>query len=147
MRRGYLFIETHPDHPGLVRVGSRALSDTGVPAELPDWLVDVDPDLLYAARFSDLEAALMHFHQACHHALADVNHHLYRLSPSEAVIAAESIELFHRRLYLRESLSSEAELEQSIANEHRRHRRHDWLLNLIGVLALILLFIFSFPGF
>lgn len=147
MRRGYLFIETHPDHPGLVRLGVSALGEIGVPAELPDWIVNAGPNLVYAARFSDIDAARMHFHQACHQQLADLDHHLYHLTPSEAVIAADALELPHRRVYLREDLSSESDLEPSIASEHRRHRLHDWLLNLIGILALILLFIFSFPGF
>jgi hypothetical protein len=94
MELGYLFIETHPGHRGLVRI---AVADH--PPAVPGARHE-GRRVRYIARFNDAEAGLMHVHTLLRRRLVDVDGRLYRSSLERAVAAAESVGLRHGRLYL-----------------------------------------------
>jgi hypothetical protein len=75
MKTGYLYLQTHPDHPGMVRFLTR---DT-----MPDTDPASDshaPAIRYVARFSDIEAAQMHVQNSLHRQLVDIDTHMYRVA-------------------------------------------------------------------
>jgi hypothetical protein len=143
MRAGYLTLETHPAHPGLVRLrGLEAAPPT--PAPPP---ADGDaPTLRFAARFSDLDAALMHFHSGLRRALVDLDGRLYRAPLGDAVAVAEAIELPHRRVFIDPALAHDQRLANTVETLHRRHRRWDRFFNAVGIAALVLLAIRALFG-
>jgi hypothetical protein len=128
MRQGYLTIETNLAHPGMVRL--RGLDS--IPTEFP-------PHLKYVARFSDLDAALMHFHTGLRRRLVDVDKRIYRASETEAVAVSEAIELSQRRIYLDPELTQDPNLPCTVERLHRTHRFQTGLFDLIGILALLAL--------
>lgn len=145
MQIGYLCIETHPDHPNLVRIVVRETqprtdncrNDTHQAA------------LRYAARFNDRDAALMHTHEHLRRRLVDIDRHLYRVPLNQAIAAAETISLRHKRAYLDPTLD-EASLDEiaSYSDRYRRRQRRKNLffetMGYIGIgLVLFNLFAFS----
>jgi hypothetical protein len=135
MRQGYLTIETQLAHPGMVRLSGLDSS----PTEFP-------PHLKYVARFSDLDAALMHFHTGLRRRLVDADRRLYRASETEAVAVSEAIELSHRRIYLDPELAQDPNLPHAVERLHRLHRLWTRLFDLIGILALLALLALTFLG-
>lgn len=133
MHSGYLTIETNPAYPGTVRLrGTNVL-----PADRPT-------SLKYASRFTDLDAALMHFHSALRRHLVDLEPRIYRTSEPTAIAVAEAIELPHRRVFIDPDLANDRDLNTQTARLHRSHRRWDRLFDLVGVLALLLLLATAF---
>jgi len=118
MQSGYLAIETHLDHPGIVRL----VLSTEPPD--PQAGAHVDRRLRYVARFNDHEGALMHTHEILKRRLLDPDAHLYRVPLERAIAATESLDLKHRRIYLDPDLSDEtcAAIE-SLAKGFRGQRR------------------------
>ncbi len=140
MQDGYLLLETHPAHPGLVRL--RASDATsGIPATAPrpgEGDRDAIAALRYAASFNDIDAALMHFHDGLRGCLVDLNARLYRTSIGEAIAAAEAIELGHRRLYIDPDLADDPDIAARIARLRRRNALRDRVFTGIGVAAVTL---------
>lgn len=138
MRRGYLLIETHPAFPDRVRL----VTSNQLPSAIahPTPLAPSDaPQVRYAAAFSDLEVASMHAHEALRHHLVDIDAHLYRVDPREAVAAVESIALRHRRVYLDPVLAADPGLGGEIKRRQQRLRRLDRFWSWAGIAAVLLL--------
>ena len=142
MQGGYLLIETHPGHPGLVRIRTAATA----PAEPATDDVDA-PRLRYAARFDDLSAAHMHAHELLRRRLVDVDSRLYRADPVTAVSAAESIGLRHRRVYIDPELAADPALTQTVERYRARRERLWRLWNGVGIGALLFLLARLLLGF
>ncbi|MBT3048860.1 MAG: hypothetical protein KME53_18030, partial [Candidatus Thiodiazotropha sp. (ex Clathrolucina costata)] len=72
MKTGYLTLETHPEHQGMVRVL--------VKDELPNTQDgSYGSHVRYIARFNDIEAGQMHLHNMMHNQLVDLDNHIYRI--------------------------------------------------------------------
>lgn len=133
MRKGYLLLETHPERPGVVSVS------TGEGAPQLDR-----SGLRFAARFDDIDAALMHLHEGLRGHLYNLEPRRYAVDLDEAIATADAVELDHRRVFIEPSLAERSSLKDHIKRLHRRHRRFDWLMHAIGALALILLLLRGF---
>ena len=142
MEEGYLIIETHAEHPRLVRVRK---SETA-PAE-PVRGDQTDPRVRYVAHFSDLSAAQMQTHTRLRHRLVDVETGLYRCDPTTAVAAAQSLELKHRQIYLDPDLAEDEALATAAARHRRRHGLADRVWQAVGILAVMFLLVKLLLGF
>jgi hypothetical protein len=135
LKSGFVSVETHADHLDLIRI---LLSE-----EQPDLAPtpDADRSIRYCARFYDSEAGLMHTHEILKRRLVDINTHLYRVPPEQAIAAIESVDLKHRRIYLDPDLDGRARAEAArLAEKYRRRRRRkDAVFRILGYLALALL--------
>jgi len=142
MEEGYLIIETHAEHPRLVRIRK---SET-TPAE-PVRGDQTDPRVRYVARFSDLSAAQMQTHTRLRHRLVDVETGLYRCDPATAVAAAQSLEIKHRQIYLDPDLAEDEALATASARYRRRHGLADRVWRAVGILAVLFLLVKLLLGF
>ena len=136
MDPGYLIIDVDPEHPELVRV--HAATDA--------------PDLsrstrCFVARFEDIEAAMMHFHQALRRQLADLDRRLYRTDVGHAIAVADAIDLPHRRIFIDPAYADDPALPVAIARRRQRHRRWQQVFTGVGILAVIWLVILTLLGF
>lgn len=132
VKNGYLAIETHVDHTGLVR-----LIVTSKPPD-PAATAHAQRRIRYIARFNDSEAALMHTHEHLKRRLLDPDTHLYRVPLEQAIAAIESIDLRHRRIYLDSDFSdaSHARVADRIARYRRQRRRRDTFFRVLGYIAI-----------
>jgi hypothetical protein len=143
VKTAFLYIETHLQWPGLVRIG--------VVDSVPPTGLRGQRRTHYVARFTDAEAALMHTHELLKRRLLDPDERLYRVSPVRAIAAAMSLGLRHTDVYLDDDLG-EAERAQIdvLVDRFRARRRHvdrifAWLgYGAIGLL-LFNLFFLSLP--
>ncbi|WP_078120032.1 hypothetical protein [Thiosocius teredinicola] len=138
MQKSYLCIETHPDHPNMVRIVMRETRPRG--GETASSAAH-EPTLRYAARFNDGEAALMHTHENLRRRLVDIDSHLYRVPLNQAIAAAETVSLRHQRAYLDPDLdqSSLGEIE-AYSNRYRLlKRRKDLFFETMGYIGIGLL--------
>lgn len=133
METGYLLLETRTDQPGLV-IARAQRAPPGTDAV----------GLRFAARFNDIDAALMHFHERLRRRLRSLEPRSYAVDLVEAVAAADAIELDHRRIYLDPALSQRDVIDSRIKEYHRRYRLKDRLLQAVGLLAVIFLVAWSF---
>ena len=136
MHSGYVAIETHRDRPGVVRLVLSSESPDPAPA------AHTERRLRYVARFNDREAALMHIHEILKRRLLDLDAHLYRASLEQAIAAAESLDLSHRRIYLDPEISSDSAAVIESLCEQMRARRRSWAvffqtLGYIGIGLLL----------
>lgn len=142
---GYLSIETHEDHPGLLRLVLSGHSPD------PEPTLHRVRRIRYVARFNDREAGLMHTHEALKRHLLDPDTHLYRVSLERAIAAIESLGLSHRRIYLDPDLSAatRAQLDQFAARYRSRRQRLEAFFQTLGYIGvgilLFNLFVLSFP--
>jgi len=136
MKTGYLYLQTHPDHPGMVRFLTR------------DKMPDLDPAsgshepaIRYVARFSDIEAAQMHVQNSLHRQLVDIDTHMYRVSLPEAMAVIESDGLKHERVWLDPSLGDRelGLMEQSARERRNKFRQSDRIWQGVGLLFVALL--------
>ncbi|MCG6859712.1 MAG: hypothetical protein LJE70_00250 [Chromatiaceae bacterium] len=134
MGEGYLVIETHAEHPGLVRI----LAAKANPGE-SELRGGADPRVRYVARFDDLDAAQMHVHARLKRRLVDVDTRLYRADAIASVAAAQSLALRHRQIYLDPELARDPKLKQAIERHRRQHRAADRFWQLVGAAAVIFL--------
>lgn len=135
MQAGYLSVETHEAHPGIVRLVVSSTSPEPAVARCGDCR------LRYVARFEDREAALMHAHNLLRRRLFDADAHLYRVPLERAIATIESIDLPHRRLYLDPDFGDAmrghvATLTDDLCAQ-RRAREH--VFDTIGYCAIALL--------
>jgi len=140
MQGGYLLVETHPTHPGLVRIRTADQAPAGRAG-------GDQPRLRYAARFDDISAAQMHAHSQLRRGLVDVDSGLYRADPITAVAAAASIGLRHRQIYLDPELASNPRLDAEIARRCARRQRISAIWDAVGIGALIFLLARLLLGF
>lgn len=136
MESGYLIIETSQRHPGLVRIHTA----TDRPPHLPESDTE-DPRIRYMARFNDVDAALMHAHNALRHRLVNTDTRLYRVELPRAIAAVESITLSHQRNYLDPWLDPGVrETIDTLAASRAAHQQQQVRIwNLVGWIALALL--------
>ncbi len=142
MRHGYLIVESHPDHPGLVRVAALDQWPTG-----PATGHQSPAQTHYVVLFADIGTALMHAHTALRRHLVDIDTRLYQADPVFAVAAVSALELPHRPIYLDPGLIDSPALAEGIAQRQRRYRRNDRAWNLVGILAILFLLLKLAVGF
>ena len=142
MKAGYLAIETPPEEThlsGLIRLVSWD--------ELPEAKDHKYPENVhYIARFNDILAASMHFHNGLRHKLEDLDEHIYRaeLTHAIAVIEAED-DLRHERVWIDPAIDQDAlEVIQKDAEGIRsKKEKIDKAIQMLGYLAIILLTIYG----
>ena len=104
--RGYLYLQTHPEHPGLVRFL--------IAERNPDLnRADAGAEIRYIARFNDVDAARMHVQNALHGRLIDLDARIYRTGLAEAIAVVEADNLSHERIWIDPAL--DAQLDGLIA--------------------------------
>ncbi|HFD87928.1 MAG TPA: hypothetical protein ENJ35_09675 [Gammaproteobacteria bacterium] len=134
MHSGYLYIETHPDHPHRVR--PRTSIHQPDPASS-----DHGARIRYIAWFEDIDAGEMHAHEFMRRFLLDLNNRIYKVDLTTAIADVESIRLKHRRIWYDPELTP-CELDQIRALRKgikRRQDRVERIINTIGYAALGLL--------
>lgn len=143
---GFLYLESSRSHPGMVRVLT-TLGDAPNPAS-PEG-DDADPAIRYIARFNDIDAARLHTFSALRRGLVDIDNSLFRVDLIDAIAAADSVALPHRRIYLDPDLGVEA--IATIEDKMARRRRHrlvvDQIWRLVGWLGLAWLVLLGFVTF
>jgi len=141
MRTGYLYLQTHAEQPDLVRL----LSSENRPSTSSD---SAPAAIRYIARFKDLDAATMHFHNEQPRQLVDADSGLYRVTLTAAISAIEASELTHERVWIDPALTS-SELQQldiNTAQRQRRHQRNARLWKIVGAFALLWLLFNAFSS-
>lgn len=144
MDSGYIGVETHRQHPGIVRI---VVSDRPPPAGGSQ----TDGALVrYAARFNDSAAALMHTHEILKRRLIDVDTHLYRADEVLAIAAIESLGLSHRDVYIDPSIdeATKQAIERARQKLMKQRKHRDQLFTTLGYagigILLFNLFVLSF---
>ncbi len=134
MRVGFIVLETHPDHPGLMRV----IKTTTAPNP-PEG--DDGGTIRYVVRFNDVDAAQMHIHDTLRHHCEDIDAGRYRVELVEAVAAAESVELKHERIWIDHHLNAVTmeQINDQVDKLHQRHLRVDKIARVVGAIAVALL--------
>jgi hypothetical protein len=132
MQSGYLVLETRTGRSDLVYVQTRL----GAPQPS-------GPDLRFAARFSDIDAALMHFHEPFRRNLKHLEPRCYGVELAEAIAVADAIDLDHRSVFIDPGLAHRDRIRERTEMLRRRHRRADWWLNAVGIFAVLVLIAFG----
>jgi hypothetical protein len=138
MKRGYLVLETHPEHRGMIRAVTRD--------ELPNTEDSEQGSAIrYIARFDDIEAGLMHLHNQLHHCLIDLDTRLYRADLKQAISAIESDDLHHQQVWMDPSIDAptRAEIETQTARLKLSHRRWNTAWMMVGGFFVLLFFLFN----
>lgn len=130
MNSGYLYLETHTAHPGLVRC---LILD-----RMPSTEGKSGTAVRYIARFSDIEAAQMHFQNSLRRTLVDIDNHLYRADLATAVAAIEADDLRHEKIWMDDGVDSE-EVRALTESFNAKRQRRDAAWRLVGMVALVLL--------
>lgn len=99
--------------------------------------------LRFVACFDDIDAALMHLHERLRRQLVTLAPRRYAVPIEEAVIAAEAIELDHRRVFIEPALAERARIDRGVEALHRQHRWRDRLLHAVGAFAVLLLLLWG----
>jgi hypothetical protein len=136
MKTGFLTLETHPEHSGMVRVRMRDI--------MPELTLQPDGTCIrYVARFDDVEAGQMHVQNAMHGRLVDVENRIYRSDLDEMIACVEADDLDHVRIWIDPEISgTEGERIESLARRlRRRHRVVDRIWQTVGILGLLYLLI------
>lgn len=135
MKQGFIAVETHRERPGIVRLlASDAFAE-------PDHADARQPQIRYIARFNDVEAGLMHCHEAIKRRLIDLDNHLYRVTLERAIAAIESVELRHWRTYIDPFLdtSEESEIHRQVERIKNIRCLWDRFFTVMGYLGIGLL--------
>lgn len=141
MKSGYLTLETHPEHRGLVRV---LLKD-----ELPNTQsASHGSQIRYIARFNDIEAGQMHLHNRVRNHLVDLDHRIYRVDLNRAIAAIEADDLNPTRVWLDPSLNDiDLAFIDQLTNKFKlRHKRWNTFWFILGGFFIVLFFIMSAIG-
>lgn len=131
---GHIYLETHADKPGQVRV----LTQDEAPAHsLPD-----DPiQIRYIADFKNAHIAYMHVHNTLKKKLQDINTRFYAVSLPEAIAAVECEDLAHQRVWLDPSLS-DSEITAIVTHTDAFKNSQNWVNRIylmVGGVGLLLL--------
>ncbi|MBV2094894.1 MAG: hypothetical protein AB2593_11025 [Candidatus Thiodiazotropha sp.] len=141
MKTGYLTLETHPEHQGMVRVM--------VKDELPNTQDgSYGSHVRYIARFNDIEAGQMHLHNMMHNQLVDLDNHIYRIDLNRAIAAIEADDLNHARVWIDPSLSDSdrSQIDQQASRFKLRHKRWNTFWLFVGGFFIVLFFVMSTIG-
>ncbi|MES9834743.1 MAG: hypothetical protein ABW157_22025 [Candidatus Thiodiazotropha sp. LLP2] len=138
MKTGYLVLETHPNHKGMIRARIRD--------ELPNTQdSDEGSTIRYIARFDDIEAALMHLHSELNHQLIDLDSRLYKADIKDAISAIESDQLRHQQVWIDPSINEQdrAEIEAHTAQLKKRHNIQNRIWMIVGGFFVLLFFVMN----
>ena len=140
METGYLFVESSPTHPGIVRIRIAASNSAEIP-DLPALSPTDDGVVRLVARFRDVEAARMHAHEALRRRLLDPENRTYRAEVNEVLAAIDAIGLQHQRVYRDPDLSAAdlANIEGRVAAIQRHAMYVDRAWQIVGGLAVAFL--------
>jgi hypothetical protein len=139
---GYLYLVTHHEHPGLLRV----LTAQHQPAFQQ---VSGGSAIRYLVRCNDVETARLHLHTALRRRLVDIDNHLYRCDLTQAIAAVAAGDLRHRQVWIDPSLKAE-ELRRiaSLTSLRRaRQRRVDRIWRTVGGVGIALLLLHALVFF
>ncbi|MES9969024.1 MAG: hypothetical protein ABW092_03260 [Candidatus Thiodiazotropha sp.] len=138
MKTGYLTLETHPEHQGMVRVL--------VKDELPNTQDgSYGSHVRYIARFNDIDAGQMHLHNMLHTHLVDLNNHIYQIDLNQAIAAVEADDLNHKRVWIDPALNDDDRtlIDQQTNRFKLRHKRWNKIWLTVGGLFVIYFFIMT----
>lgn len=134
---GHIYLETHADKPGQVRV----LTQEEAPIQRPaDDLVQIR----YIADFKNAHIAYMHVHNTLKRKLIDIDNRFYAVELPEAVAAIECADLAHQRVWIDPALSASdvAAIDMhTLSFKKSRHRVNKIYLLVGGIGVLLLSFI------
>ncbi|MCU7853988.1 MAG: hypothetical protein KZQ80_17460 [Candidatus Thiodiazotropha sp. (ex Monitilora ramsayi)] len=136
MKTGFLTLETHPDHGGLVRVRIRD--------EVPELSEQEDgTEIRYVARFKDIEAGRMHVQNMMHRSLVDLENRIYRKDLDEMIACVEADNLDHTRVWMDPAVNqqSSSRIEQLVEKHKLDQKWLDLIWRAVGVAGLVLLLI------
>ncbi len=139
--KGYIYLETHADRPGQIRV----LSQAEEPA--PQQSID-GVQIRYISRFRNVHIAYMHVHNTLKKQLQDINSRFYAVSLPRAIAAVEAEDLVHERVWIDPALTESelAELEQQTCTLQKRRQWVNRIYLAVGGLGLLLLMFILFGG-
>ncbi|MEJ2621716.1 MAG: hypothetical protein P8163_16100 [Candidatus Thiodiazotropha sp.] len=138
MKTGYLVLETHPDHVGMIRARIRD--------ELPNTQEsEAGSKIRYIARFDDIEAALMHLHNQLHNRLLDLDSRLYKTEVSHAISVVESDDLGHQQVWIDPSIDAQtrAAIDVETAQLKRRHALWNRTWTIVGSFFVLLFIVLN----
>jgi hypothetical protein len=135
MEEGFVYLETSPSHPGIVRL---QVSRTPGGPPLPTAGSKPDPVVRLVVKFTDVDAGMMHAHNALRRRLIDVDARTYRTSLEESVAAVEGVELPQQRVYLDPQLepAQTAAIAERTRRQHALHARQDRVWQIVGGLGV-----------
>lgn len=134
MRPGYLSVHTHSAHQGRIRL---VVTDREPPRDAGQ----PEPHVRYTARFNDVDAALMHAHEALKRRLIDPDAHLYRADLARAIAAVKAVELRHEMTYTDPCIddATHAAIERFVERQHVLQRRKDQFFRALGAIGIAIL--------
>ncbi|MCU7918577.1 MAG: hypothetical protein KZQ95_09495 [Candidatus Thiodiazotropha sp. (ex Epidulcina cf. delphinae)] len=124
MKTGYLTLETHPEHRGLVRVL--------IKVELPNTqAASHGSKIRYIARFDNIEAGQMRLHNLLQHTLIDLDW---------VIATIEADDLRHNRVWIDPSLndSEKQVIDTQTAKFRLRHKRWNTFWLMVGGFFVVL---------
>lgn len=132
MESGYLYLETHPDHPGLLHLvlaGIAPIPPKGAAGGI----------IRYVARFNDGATAHMRVQSALRRRLVDIDAGIYRVELADAMAAIEAEELNHRRVWLDPDLDEVtlARMAEQAARRRQRRRTLNRVWQAVGAAGLV----------
>ena len=142
MSSGYLYLVTHQQHPGLLRVLTAQHQPTLQQAS-------GGSAIRYLVRCNDVETASLHLHTALRRRLVDIDNHLYRCDLTQAIAAVAADDLRHRQVWIDPSLKPE-ELRQVAALtslRRARQRQIDRFWRTVGGVGIALLLLHALVFF
>ncbi|MEZ5450842.1 MAG: hypothetical protein R3E89_18385 [Thiolinea sp.] len=84
--KGYIYLETHPDYPGQIRILSQEQAPSPERVQAPTRMH-------YIARFRNAHIGYMHVHNTLKRRLEDLNERRYSATLAEAIAAIEAEDL------------------------------------------------------
>ena len=142
MNAGFLGIETLPENANTSRL-IRLVSWEELPVSKDNQYPE---NVHYIAKFNDILAAEMHFHNGLHNKLQDVNEHVYHadLADAIAVIEAED-DLRHERIWIDPAINHQEldKIKENIVKIRTKKEKIDRAIQLLGYAAIALLVLYG----
>ncbi|MEB8434526.1 hypothetical protein OO007_19970 [Cocleimonas sp. KMM 6892] len=146
MKAGYLAIEAPPkgtNDSGLVKLLSwDQLPDAADPNQDDTNQANYPENVHYVARFNDILAAGMHFHNGLRRQLVDINEKTYRaeLTHAIAVIEAES-DLRHERIWMDPAIDQNdlEAINQDADKIRSKKKKINLAIKILGFIAIAIL--------
>jgi hypothetical protein len=138
MKSGYLVLETHPEHTGMIRAK--------IEDELPNTQdTQGGSEIRYIARFDDIEAGLMHLHNQLKHKLVDLDSRLYQSEIAHAISAIESDDLRHQQVWIDPAIDTQTRTQIKTETAQLKHRHKLWnrAWTMVGAFFVLLFFLLN----
>ena len=139
MSVGYIALQTHPEHPGLVRV----VTLERVPEAKGGHL---DGDLRYILLYSNAFVARMHIHEGLRRRLVDIDQGLYRCDLGMAMAVCDTVAFHHKRVWQDPSVSEDT-LASRAEWRARLEKRHAWRARVWRWVGWAFVFLFLLLSF